>query len=142
VLVLPETCTRIDPEAPALVAWDGSAEASHALKAAVPLLKLSSAVYLATVKEPAKGAKAAKEPDLPPVAGADYLSRHGISCEMIEVAPHEEGVAAALQAEAATRKAGLLVMGAYGHTRLTERVFGGVTRRMLTGVRIPLLLTH
>jgi nucleotide-binding universal stress UspA family protein len=47
-----------------------------------------------------------------------------------------------LQAEAATRKAGLLVMGAYGHTRLTERVFGGVTRRMLTGVRIPLLLTH
>jgi nucleotide-binding universal stress UspA family protein len=33
-------------------------------------------------------------------------------------------------------------MGAYGHTRLTERVFGGVTRRMLTGVRIPLLLTH
>ncbi len=89
-----------------------------------------------------KPAKAAKEPDLPPVAGADYLSRHGISCEMIEVAPHEEGVAAALQAEAATRKAGLLVMGAYGHTRLTERVFGGVTRRMLTGVRIPLLLTH
>ncbi|MGY8972515.1 MAG: universal stress protein [Sphingomonadales bacterium] len=142
VLVLPETCTRIDPEAPALVAWDGSAEASHALKAAVPLLNLSSAVYLATVKEPAKGAKAAKEPDLPPVAGADYLSRHGISCEMIEVAPHEEGVAAALQAEAAARKAGLLVMGAYGHTRLTERVFGGVTRRMLTGVRIPLLLTH
>ena len=139
VLVLPESCSRFDPSAPALVAWDGSAEASHALRAAVPFLKSATAVYLATVKEDERRAKAH---DLPPVNGADYLSRHGISCEMIEVAPHEEGVAAALQAEAATRKAGLLVMGAYGHTRLTERVFGGVTRRMLTGVRIPLLLTH
>ena len=49
---------------------------------------------------------------------------------------------ASAQFHAQVRKAGLRVMGAYGHTRLTERVFGGVTRRMLTGVRIPLLLTH
>ena len=139
VLVLPDSCKRFDPNAAALVAWDGSTEASHALKAAVPLLHKAQAVYLATVKEPGKGTK---EPELPPVNGADYLSRHGISCEMIEVEAGDKGVSEALVAHAEHRKAGLIVMGAYGRTRLTERIFGGVTRKMLSDVRIPLLMTN
>ena len=47
-----------------------------------------------------------------------------------------------LRDAAEVRKAGLLVMGAYGRTRLTERIFGGVTRKMLSDVRIPLLMTN
>ena len=105
----------------------------------VTLLREAGAVYLATVKEPGKGTK---EPELPPVNGADYLSRHGISCEMIEVEAGDKGVSEALVAHAEHRKAGLIVMGAYGRTRLTERIFGGVTRKMLSDVRIPLLMTN
>jgi nucleotide-binding universal stress UspA family protein len=139
VLVLPDTCKRFDPTAPALIAWDGSAEASHALKAAVPLLHKAQTVYLVTVKEPARGKR---EPELPPVSGADYLSRHGISSEMIEAEAGEKGVCATLVEHAENRKAGLIVMGAYGRTRLTERIFGGATRTMLSDVRIPLLMTN
>lgn len=139
VLVLPAQCKRFDPKAPALVAWDGSAEASHALKAAVPFLRKAGAVYLVSVKEKTRKED---EHDLPPVGGADYLSRHGISCEMVEIALGEEGVADALVSAAEVRRAGLIVMGAYGRTRLAERIFGGVTRAMLSDVRLPLLMTN
>lgn len=139
VLVLPDECERMDPDRPALVAWDGSAEASHALRAAVPLLQHAKSVFLATVRsdKPSKN-----EYDLPPVSGADYLARHGISSEMFEIEADEKGVAHSLLNAASARNVGLIVMGAYGRTRLTEWIFGGVTRAMLSEVRVPLLLKH
>lgn len=140
VLVLPDECDRMDLERPVLVAWDGSAEASHALRAALPFLKRASAVYLATVvsKDRIKNGKF----DLPAVGGADYLSRHGIRSEMVEIERSADGTAETIRNAAAVRDAGLIVMGAYGRTRLSEWVFGGVTRSMLSDARIPLLLKH
>ncbi|MBY6128170.1 universal stress protein [Qipengyuania aquimaris] len=140
VLVLPDDCKRLDPDKPALVAWDGSAESSHALRAAVPLLKRASTVYLATVRneKPAKRDRF----DLPPVRGADYLSHHGISSEVVELELDAKGTAHTLLNAAEVRGAGLIVMGAYGRTRVAEWIFGGVTRAMLSDVRIPLLLKH
>jgi len=140
VLVLPDECKRMDLDKPALVAWDGSAEASHALRAALPFLKRASTVYLATVQTK-KGASKDKF-DLPPIRGADYLSHHGISSEMVELEQSENGTAQAIRNAADVRDVGLIVMGAYGRTRLSEWVFGGVTRAMLSDVRVPLLLKH
>ncbi|QYJ08173.1 universal stress protein [Qipengyuania flava] len=138
VMVLPEDCKRYEHEAPALVAWDGSAEASHALRAAMPLLRKVEKVYLASVAE-----RGTAEPELPALGGADYLARHGIACEVVELGePGKYGVAGALNEAAELRRCGLLVMGAYGHTRIGERIFGGVTRSMLSDVRVPLLLKH
>lgn len=138
VMVLPEDCKRYEPEAPALVAWDGSAEASHALRAAMPLLRKVEKVYLASVAE-----RDTATHDLPSLSGADYLARHGISCEVVELEkPGKYGVAGALTEAAELRRCGLVVMGAYGHTRIGERIFGGVTRAMLSDVRVPLLLKH
>ncbi|WP_324828057.1 universal stress protein [Qipengyuania zhejiangensis] len=139
VLFLPYGTTRFDPETPAVVGWDGSAEASHALRAALPMLKKSKAVYLVSVEE---ARKPDTSHDLPPVSGADYLSRHGIRCEVVAVKAGDGGVAHALVEAANTRGAGLIVMGAYGRTRLSERVFGGATRAMLSNAGIPLLLAH
>ena len=139
VLVLPDECERIDFDKPAIVAWDGSAEASHALRSSVPLLSRMAGVFLVMVGE---GKKRDRDFDLPPMRGADYLSRHGIACEMVQLADDEKGVAHAIQSAAATRGAGLVVMGCYGRLRLAERLFGGVTREMLTDVKIPLLLKH
>lgn len=139
VLVLPVDCSRIDPESPVVVAWDGSAEASHALRAAMPMLKRAKSVFLVTVEE---GKRDRSEFDLPPVRGADYLARHGVACEIVEVKAGEGGTAHAIVDAAEVRGAGLIVMGAYGNRRLSERVFGGVTRKMLADVRLPLLMTH
>ena len=138
VLVLPEDCKRFDVAAPVLVAWDGSAEASHALRAALPFLARAESVFLASVAE-----KAAIHSDLPPLGGADYLARHGIACEVVELPdPGKQGVAGALIEAAELRQCGMVVMGAYGRARLAERIFGGVTRAMLNDVRLPLLMTH
>ena len=139
VLVLPHTCKNFAPDSAALVAWDGSAEASRALKAAVPFLNLASEVYLAVVEEPVRHGQ---RPDLPPLDGAQYLSRHGITSQVVQLEQQEEGVAATIRAAAEIRHAGLVVMGAYGRTRLSELVFGGVTRDMLANVRVPLLIAN
>ncbi len=139
VLVLPEGAGRIDLSRPAAIAWDGSAEASHALRASMPLLERASAIYLLYVQE-GKGKKGGL--DLPPMSGADYLSRHGLSAEISELECKKGNVAEALIAAATHGNAGLFVMGAYGKTRFSERIFGGVTREMLSRVPMPLLLTH
>lgn len=140
VLVLPEDCRKLDLGKPALVAWNGSAEASHALKAAVPILQRAGTVYLASIREDTEAR--ANEHELASFDAAEYLSRHGVACELVEIVDGGEGTAAALQQAAAVRNAGLIVMGAYGRNRLAEWIFGGVTRAMLSDVRIPLFLMH
>lgn len=138
VLVVPPKSTGLDCGGPALVAWDGSPEACRALRAALPLLARSSSVTLATVRE-----KAERRYDLPPTDGAEYLSRHGISCEMVEF-PAATSIAHALGDAAMVRNASYLVMGVYGHARLVETVFGGVTREVLANppVPLPILACH
>jgi nucleotide-binding universal stress UspA family protein len=138
VLVVPADTKSFDVGAPMLVAWNGSSEGAHALRAAVPLLACSCKVTLASVVEEAERARF----DLPSTEGARYLSRHGIECEMVEIPRGEAKVADTLFSAAQMRECGLLVMGAYGHSRLAELIMGGVTRRMLSAPQMPILLAH
>ncbi len=138
VLVVPADVRGFDVGAPMLVAWNGSAESAHALRAAVPLLACSCQVTLACVIEDAPGSGR----DLPSTEGARYLARHGIACEMVEIPRGQAKIADTLFAAAQLRGCGLLVMGAYGHARLAELVLGGVTRQMLSDPQMPVLLAH
>ncbi|MCP5397428.1 MAG: universal stress protein [Sphingomonadaceae bacterium] len=138
VLVVPNGTAGFDCSGPAVVGWDGSPEASRALRAAVPLLKKASSVMLATVTRDGKGLKF----DLPPTSGAEFLSRHGISAEMLEL-PGKGGHPSEVLGHAAlARGATVLVMGAYGQSRLLESMLGGVTHRMLADPPLPLLMAH
>src|SRR5690606_25169523 len=110
VLAVPPSVSNINLGAPVLVAWNGTAESSRALRAARPMLAKSSAVYLATVMTE----KQRKRAELPSVDGAEYLSRHGIACEMVELPQGSEPVAQILLEAARAREAGYLVSGAYG----------------------------
>ena len=138
VLVVPEGSSSPLPGAPVVVGWNGSLEASRALKAALPLLQAASSVALVSVVE----AEDEAEGLLPALAGARYLDRHGVACELVEVARGGNKVADLLGEVALARGAGLVVMGAYGKPRLIETVFGGVTARMLRDPQLPLLLVH
>lgn len=138
VLVVPGDAGRFDPAAPAMVAWNGSSEAAHALRAAVPLLAMARKVYLVSVAE----AEGKPRFDFPALEGAQYLSRHGIECEVVEVPRGEAGIADTLFSAAQMRECALMVMGAYGHSRLAEMLLGGVTRKMLTEPSMPILLAH
>ncbi len=138
VLVVPQTMTSFDVSAPMLVAWNGSPEAAHALRAALPLLACSCKVTLACITEEGAGDGF----DLPSTEGAKYLARHGIAAEIVEIPRGEARIADTLSAAAQLRECSVLVMGAYGHARLTELVLGGVTRQMLGAPQMPVLLAH
>lgn len=135
VLVVPDEARKFDCGGTIVVAWNGSPESCAAIKGALPLLRKARAVHLVTVS-------GADEFDLPPVEGAAYLSRHGVSCEMTEIDPGPAPITDTLLEAAEVRKAACLVMGAYGHSRLRENILGGVTRGMLQKAKMPLLLAH
>lgn len=130
ILAVPEETRGFDAAGAALVAWNGSREAATALGAAVPLLALARSVTIVEIDE---GNFAAPAED-----AAAYLSRHGIHAEVMRWPAGR--VAEGLIALAQTTD--WLVMGAFGHSRLREALFGGVTRRLLQESPIPLLLAH
>lgn len=138
VLVVPKDHAKLDCGGPALVAWNGSAESCVALRSAVPLLSKASHVYLVSIGEK----KAQEQFDFPPVEGAEYLSRHGIESQIVEIPEGEEPIADTLAMAARSRGCQYIVMGAYGRSRLSEMVLGGVTRRALTDPRTPILMAH
>ncbi len=123
------------PPACACIAWDGGEEAAHALRAAVPLLAgCANVVVLTVLTDKANG--------FPPTDALRYLSRHGISAELREM-PRGPSIEETLASEVALTGADLLVMGAYGHSRVREFLFGGVTRYFLDADTAPaLLLAH
>ncbi len=138
VLVIPEELKRLDVNAPVLIAWNGSSEACKALRSALPMLRTAKATYLASVA----GDKDPDRHDLPPVEGAKYLSRYGIDAQMVELPASQTKTADVLASAAKQRECGLMVMGAYGHSRLSEMLLGGVTRRAITEPDLPVLLAH
>lgn len=134
VLAVPPAQKGLDCSGPAAVAWNGSAEAAHALRFALPLLAKASAVHLVTVSDD----KAA----FSPTDASRYLARHGIVSELHAWPREGRPVAEAVRDAAATLGARYVVMGAYGHSRIREAVLGGVTAEMLEDAPLPLLLGH
>lgn len=137
VLAVPPHATRFDSAGPVVVAWDGSPEASRALRSALPLLAKASSVTLVSVLA------AGDDTDLAlPVEGAEFLSRHGIASELTDMPAGDGSVAQALGRAAAAREASCLVMGAYGHSRLLETIWGGVTRELFADPPLPIFACH
>ncbi|SIN60773.1 Universal stress protein family protein [Parasphingorhabdus marina DSM 22363] len=135
LLVQPDTVKKFNVAGPAVVAWNGSFEAGNALRSAIPLLKLSSDVHIVTIAED-------KDHDLPPLDACEYLSRHGIKSEVHEQQAEKSSVDTALLSTVETLGAGYLVMGAYGHGRARQFLFGGVTRSMFKDSPVPLIVSH
>lgn len=138
IMIVPPEIDHLDCSGSAVVAWDGSLEASRALRGALPLLRKASAVVLVTIS----GASGDTSIGLPPTDGAEYLSRHGIACDMRELPVTDGSVSWTLVTAAAEAEASYLVMGAYGHARLLETVFGGVTRELFAAPPVPILACH
>ena len=117
-----------------MIAWDGSLEASHALRMTLPMLLRASAVHVVTVTEGHR--------EFPATDAARYLARHGIEAELHGWPAEGRSTAEALNTAADRLSAAYAVMGAYGHTRLREAVLGGATRDMLHEAGVPLLMAH
>jgi nucleotide-binding universal stress UspA family protein len=133
VLICPKDQKGFDPVGPAVVAWNDSFEAANALRAALPLLKQASAVHIVTIDED-------RDLDFPPLGPSEYLSRHDVHSEMISESKGTLSIGDRLVASAKALDASYLVMGAYGHHRVSEYLFGGVTRSLLRECPLPLVL--
>ena len=134
ILVVPPAYDRTTIET-VLVAWKNTPESQRAIADAVPLMKGAKSVVIFAVQE-------GDEVDTSLADAEGFLVRHGVAAK-IEV---WKSGGAAVEDEildyAQRHRADLIVAGAYGHTRLREWVFGGVTRGLLTRSPVPCLLSH
>jgi nucleotide-binding universal stress UspA family protein len=122
-----------------LVGWNASREASRALHDALPLIAKAetATVFLANPKRGLDGH--GEEP------GADiarHMVRHGMKVEVAKAIADDVADSALLLNHASDMGADLLVMGAYGHSRLREFILGGMTRSLLREMTVPVLLSH
>lgn len=116
-----------------LVAWKNTREAAVALAAAIPVLQAAQQVKVAIVEE--GGASEQRGEAVDEDIGR-YLSRHGVRCE-VHLIGGWSNVSAAILTEAERSGADLVVLGAYGHSRLREWALGGVTRDVLSQSAVP-----
>lgn len=138
VLVLPHDSQRLDISR-VLIGWKDTREARRAVRDALPLLKRAQKVAIA-VANPQPALPSGIDEQVADVRG--YLGRHGVSLDQeIETVAGENDGAILLEL-AGDYKADLIVAGAYGRARLSEWMFGGVTRHLLTTSTIPCLFSN
>ncbi|PSC03792.1 universal stress protein UspA [Alsobacter soli] len=118
----------------ALVAWDGSREATMAMAGAMPLLRRAARVEVVSVNRE-------KEVDFPGFNVTRHLARHGVNAELRRITTDLD-LGNTLLSHADDVRADLLVMGGYAHSRFREMVFGGTTRTVLESMTLPVLMAH
>jgi nucleotide-binding universal stress UspA family protein len=133
VLFVPYAGTFADVGRRVLVAWNGSREASRAVTEALPLLSRAESAEIVSF---GNGNEAA------PANLALYLARHGVKATAARQSAPGVDVGAQMLSRAADFGADLIVMGAYGHSRVRELVLGGVTRTLFEAMTVPVLMAH
>ena len=122
-----------------LIAWSPRKEAARAVADAMPFIEAAESVHVAMV-DPDTGEDAHGEEPGADLAAA--LARHDVPVTVDALPSAGQSVAGRLLTHAADCAASLIVMGGYGHWRLRESLFGGVTRDMIRQSTVPLLLAH
>jgi nucleotide-binding universal stress UspA family protein len=122
-----------------LVGWNATAEAARALNDALPILRRAHKVTVLSIN-PRRGIRG--DGDVPAADIALHLARHGIAAEAAHTVATDIPEGDALLSYAADIGADLLVCGMYGHSRMREMVFGGVTRSLLTEMTLPVFMAH
>lgn len=138
-IVLPEAPARRDPLSVDVVAvaWDFSRPAARAVADALPILERAKAVRVLTITQEKSidtkrsGAELAK-----------HLAFHGIEAVLDEEEAGGRTIGQALEEYVVARGIDLLVMGAYGHSRLRDFVLGGATKSIIARPPLPVLLSH
>jgi nucleotide-binding universal stress UspA family protein len=136
VVIVPYAGTFHAPGRKVLVAWNGGREATRALTDALPILRAAQSVRLIEFDA---------RPNDKRMPGADiglYLARHGVKVEVSTEPAEDIDVGNQILSRVADYDIDLIVMGAYGHSRVREMLLGGVTRTVLQSMTAPVLMSH
>jgi nucleotide-binding universal stress UspA family protein len=118
------------------IAWDGSRLAARAVRDAAPFLDRAHAITIISVNDDQALANASA------TALAAHLARRGLAAHIKRASADRADIQPTILSIAADAGMDLIVMGAYGHSRLRERILGGVTRAMLDSMTVPTLMSH
>lgn len=120
----------------ALIAWDGTSGSARALKAALPMLARCIAVdvVIADASERLRTLSA--------IENGTFLGRHRIQATVRHLPVRETSVAETILRAAEAAGSDWIVMGAYGHARFREHLFGGATFDVLRDAPVPVLMAH
>jgi nucleotide-binding universal stress UspA family protein len=135
LLLVPVAGMKEGPFAKVLVAWNGTREAARAAFDALPFIVEAEETTVVTVDAGTELVNSASQ-----LAAA--LARHGANASVIELAAKGRPVADVIAAQVQMSAADLLVMGAYGHSRLREFLFGGVTRSLLEAMPVATFMSR
>ena len=119
------------------IAWNGSRLAARALRDAAPFLAGAEAITIIGINE---DRHALAEPSVSDVSA--YLARHGMTSQIERMEADRGDIQPMILSIAADHSLDFLVMGGYGHSRLQERILGGVTHDMLRAMTVPTLMSH
>ena len=136
-LLLPGEWKKRLPFETVVVAWDFSRPAARAVADALPLLQKAKKIHVLTVSND-------KDFDMKQSASelAKNLARHGVETVLDVVDRAGREIGSVITSHARSCDADLLVMGAYGHSRLRQIVLGGATRSILSTPDLPILMSH
>jgi nucleotide-binding universal stress UspA family protein len=138
VVVVPQKATLDTLGENVLVAWNHSRESIRAMHWALPLLKRAARVVVlnGTPRDDGLGVR-----HLPHLDLQDFLTRHGVNAQLRDFNPKGD-YGAAILAAAHDMPADMIVMGAWGHSRIAELVLGGATRYLFQHSDLPLFVAH
>jgi nucleotide-binding universal stress UspA family protein len=138
-IILPHAPKRAGPLAldTIVVAWDFGRTAARAVADALPILEKAKRVFVLTVTNEKvidtkrSGAELAK-----------HLARHGVNVVLDAIDGTGRNIGDMLESQVRSRNGDILVMGAYGHSRIREFILGGATKSMLARPPLPIFLSH
>jgi nucleotide-binding universal stress UspA family protein len=140
MLVVPDSWTASEATGErVLIAWNASKEARRAIADALPLLSNARSVRIVVIDATKTPDRHGQEP------GADialHLARHGAPVEVEQLASNGASVAETILGAVGRNQADLVVMGAHGHSRSRQLLFGSVTQAILENATVPVLLSH
>ncbi len=139
-LIVVPTSYRVRPFTEyAVVAWDGSRPAARALTDAMQILETKKRLDVVTISG---AAESGKEPARPGPDIIRHLERHGIDARRIKLSASRDGIGATIIKYCEENDPDVLVMGALGHARLREDLFGSLTRHILRHMPVPVMMAH
>ncbi|TVQ52615.1 MAG: hypothetical protein EA355_14790 [Rhodobacteraceae bacterium] len=138
VLITPPDCADFSSASRAVLAWDGKRASARALADAVHVLPAGAHVTVVSVGDE-EDEEDYRRAHRDPVA---QLRRHGFDAEFLMIPARRRAIGEALLSTCAEIGAGLLIMGAYEHSKFSEDLIGGVTARVLRDSPIPVLMAH